>query len=81
MEQTVENGWLIKLENGNEIHVYDRERWQSELIALKEARDLLLGTEVSDVVYTEIDAGILECEAFLKYGINADGDGPDYPAE
>jgi hypothetical protein len=72
---------MILLSNGNEIHEYDRNRWAGELRDLREAREILVNTEVSDVVFDEIDSGIAELTAFLQYGINADGTGPDYPDE
>jgi hypothetical protein len=69
----------IILGNGNAIHEYDFNAWRGELAALREAREILLGTEVPDVVFEEIDRGIEELTGYLQYGANADGTGPDYP--
>jgi hypothetical protein len=60
-------------------HEYDVNAWQAELTTLIEAKQILLATEVSNEVFTEIDAHIEDLRAYLKYGVAENGLRPNYP--
>ncbi len=72
---------MTVLANGNKIHDYDKNRWEGERSTLNEAKELLVGTEVNYMAIQYVNESIFMLDAFLEYGINEAGDGPDFPME